>query len=96
MIALRKRQPAFGAAAETQVFALENRHIFAFRKRSGEHAILVIGNFTEEEQGIASESLGAGFEQPLHRDLISGVAVDLSQVISVPPYGLLWLVMEAK
>ncbi len=94
MIALRKRQPAFGAAAETQVFALENRHIFAFRKRSGEHAILVIGSFTEEEQRIEPEGLGlAG--QPLHRDLISGTAIDLSSVLTLPPYGLLWLAMEA-
>ena len=92
MIALRKRQPAFGAAAETQVFALENKHIFAFRKRSGEQAILVIGNFTEEQQTIAPA--GLGIDQPLHRDLISGIAVDLSQPISVPPYGLLWLAME--
>ncbi len=96
MIALRKQQPAFGAAAHTGVIETGNPHSFVFVKSSADSRVLVAANFTEREQHVATGGFGDILSLNPSTDLLSERAVDLSQDLTLPPYGLLWIAVPPQ
>ena len=94
MIAVRKRQPAFGMHASTQVLDAANPHLYSFIKRSDGQQVLVIGNFSEEPQTVSDGYLPfpAGL---MSRDLMADQPFELSGNLNIEPYQLLWIAVEA-
>jgi amylosucrase len=93
MIAIRKEQPTFGAAAQTDVLEVSNGHIYAFVKTLGNQRVLVVGNFTEQVQTLPVEELPFSGVRGMPRDLITDQAIDIGQTVSLAPYELLWLTL---
>jgi amylosucrase len=91
MIAIRKKQPAFGAAAQTSVLQTGNRHIYAFVKTLGNHHVLVVGNFTDQTQALPVEALPLSEADGMPRDLITDRVIDFRQTVVLASYELLWL-----
>jgi amylosucrase len=95
MIAIRKEQPAFGAAARTDVLQTGNLHIYAFVKTLGDHHVLIVGNFTGQAQTLPAEELPLSLVGGVLRDLITGRIIAAEPTVSLAPYALLWLSGDA-
>ena len=91
MIAIRKEQPAFGAAAQTDVLQTSNPHIYAFVKTLGDHHVLIVGNFTDQVQALPAEELPLSMVGGVLHDLITDRAIAIEPTVSLAPYALLWL-----
>ena len=93
MLTVRKGQPAFGAAAATQVIDTDNWHVFAFIKRLGNDRVMVVGNFTDQPQTLQHEQLLFSSVEDPKRDLLTGREIDPSTSIDLQPYELIWMVI---
>jgi amylosucrase len=91
MIAIRKEQPAFGAAAQTDVLQTGNPHIYVFVKTLGDHHVLIAGNFTDQAQTLPAEELPLSMMGGVLHDLITDRATAIEPTVSLAPYALLWL-----
>jgi amylosucrase len=91
LIRLRKQHPAF-AGPDTEVISIGNDQVFAFiRRREGEH-ILVMSNFTEQEQAVAANQVRLYGLDYHFADLVSGQPLILGEDVRLAPYQSVWLV----
>ncbi len=87
LIGIRKQQPAFGSAAQTEVIDTGNMHIYGYVKAAGDDRIVCLTNFSEEDQHFDSGCLPDG----VYRDLVKGEASRLEQTFGLGPYAFRWL-----
>ena len=85
MIQVRQQHAAF-AGAHLSIFDCHNPHVLGYLRNN---AVLVLANFTEAEQGIASVTL-SGMPASA-RDLITEQDYDLRADLILKPYQVLWL-----
>jgi glycosidase len=90
LIKLRKENPACGSG-ETEIIDTGNPHVFGYvRHHEGEH-ILILANFSEEEQAIAANELrlhGLGYQ---FSDLVSGREIAAGEDLTLEPLCCVWL-----
>lgn len=91
LIRLREGQPAFGAATQTNVLDVGNVHVFAFVKQAGDQRVLVIGNFTAEEQAIDTEQLPFPAGREAVPDRVGERRIATDEDLHLDPYDLLWV-----
>lgn len=82
MIAIRKATPAF-ANGGTQFIHTSNRHVLAFTRHE---ELLVLANFSEQEQRIEHEPFGRYF----HALLLNEPVVMDAAHITLTPYQIVW------
>ena len=87
---IQARQGLPGLAGNELIsFWTHNPHVLGFLRGHGDQRLLVLANFSEHSQAIASEVFSGGPAQAV--DALSGQKMALAQGLSLPPYGLLWL-----
>ena len=89
MIALRKNTDDL-SGAHLSIFDCKNPHVLGYVRNE---AILVLANFSEAEQTISAETLSAMPAQA--HDLISGERYALAADLTLKPYQVLWLKINA-
>jgi amylosucrase len=98
LIELRKETPAF-AVGETEIIDVGNPHVFGYVRqyeaRSSEAGadgrVLVLANFSENEQGIGANELrvhGLGY---VFKDLVTGEHISSDTDLVLGPCGFVWL-----
>lgn len=90
MIALRKSTPAL-AGQSMELISTRNEHVLGYvRVREG-HRILVIANFSEQEQTIDGNRIRTAGLGRFFEDLIREESYATSEPIVLDPYQILWL-----
>jgi amylosucrase len=91
MVALRKANPAFAANGRATWLHCGNDSVLALERMHAGRAVLVLANFSEQPQTVERRLLPA-FDprQPL-TDLLTDTALPPDKIITLPPYGVLWL-----
>jgi amylosucrase len=91
LITLRKATAGFSGNV-MEVLPIEGEHIFAFVRTHGPERILVLANFTEQEQRVAANEIrlyGLGYT---FHELIADQSLQLGEeAIRLEPYQVLWL-----
>ena len=93
LIEVRKGCPAL-AGGDTEIVDPGNGHVFGYVRRHKSDRVLVLANFSEEEQVVAANEVrlyGLGYR---FKDLVTGEAVSLDEDFVLGAYGFLWLVAE--
>lgn len=91
LIELRKQHQAF-AGGHTEVLNIGNDKVFAFVRRHGGEHILVLSNFTEQEQSVAANQVRLYGLDYAFTDLVSGQTLALGDDVTLAPYRSIWLV----
>lgn len=94
MIVVRKKQPAFGMRAGTQVLDAVNPHLYSFVKRSDGQQVLVIGNFSQQAQTVSAAQLPFP-EGTVGQTLLDDQPYTLSGDLTIEPYQLLWIAVDS-
>lgn len=92
MISIRKRQPAFGAACDTEIIHTQNQHLYAFARRRNGQGVLVVGNFTDEVQRAQTDQLPLIARGAVH-DLLTGRSIEVEDMLTLDAYELLWIAL---
>ncbi len=93
LIAVRQDTPAF-ADGEMTVVEAGNSHVFGYLRQHSGMRILVLANFSEQEQRIAANTVrNHGLSYTFH-DLVSGEIVGLEKDPILTPYQFLWLAAQ--
>jgi amylosucrase len=90
LIHLRKQQPAIWDG-EMTVIESGNPHLFGYMRHHGGQHLLVVANFSEQEQALDANRLriyGLGYH---FIDLISGQALTAEGSLYLAPYQCVWL-----
>jgi amylosucrase len=90
LIALRKACAAMGQG-ETEIVDAGNPHVLCYIRQGEGQRILVLANFSEQEQRIAANELrlhGLGYN---FCDLVSGQEISAVEELVLEPLGLVWL-----
>ena len=95
LIEVRKQQPAFGAATRTEILSTGNPHLFAYLKAADPSRVLIVCNFSEEDQDIPFDRLPAFPPDPCH-DLVTGRTVEAGKGATLGPYEFLWLSLPGE
>lgn len=83
---IRKNTPAFGSG-DIELAETNNRHVLGYLKKHGDEKIVVIHNFSEQQQEIRCWlSIGV--------DLLTKYQVDLNGVITLDGYQSLWVKLD--
>ena len=93
LIAIRTREPAFGADSRTAVLDVGNPHVFAVVKSLGEHRILILGSFVGTPVTIDFDQI-PWLEAVSARDLVTGRALESGKDLLLESYGFAWLVLS--
>jgi amylosucrase len=91
MIAIRKAHLAFAADGKADWFDCGNSGVLAFERSNAGEMILILANFTEREQAVERRMLPAINLRDGYRDLLTGEQYNPGQVLSLPPYRMVWL-----
>ena len=75
-----------------QVIDPGNGHVFGYVRQSGEGRVLVLCNFGEQEQRVATNVVRANGLSYDFCDLVTGEDVALHDQIVLAPYRFMWLV----
>jgi amylosucrase len=86
----RKAAPAL-CGNNMRLLEIHNRHILGFLRWHDGSNLVVLANFSEQEQIIDLRSLRSAGLSHFMRDLFSGETVSTHDTLKVDPYGLLWL-----
>ncbi len=94
MISVRKGCGAFAGSATT-VIDSDNGHVFGYLHRHDAEQVLILANFSEDEQTVAANilrthGLGYAFD-----DLINGETISCEHDLVLAPYHFVWLVAKA-
>jgi amylosucrase len=87
----RAATPDFAASVPTEIMDLGHRALFAFRRLGDRRPVTCLFNFTETDAQVTpwALQLTAGAR---YADLLSGAALTLlNGMVTVPPYGAVWL-----
>jgi glycosidase len=90
LIQLRKATQAIGGNPPDFINS-GNPHVFGYIRRKGSQQVLVLNNFSDNEQVIPGNILrlsGLGYR---FKDLISGKVVDVKQDLTLEPFQFVWL-----
>jgi amylosucrase len=93
LIEIRKSCPAL-EGGEAEFFDTANPHLFGYVRRHGGRLLLVVASFSEHPQtmdGARLRMYGMGYR---FADLVTGNTVTVDEPLSLPPYGMAWLVAE--
>jgi amylosucrase len=94
LINLRKRSAALAGNA-MEVINIGNDHVFAYLRTHAEHRLLVLANFSEEEQPVNANELRLYGLSYHFYELIGGQRYQLTgHALQLEPYQVLWLVAE--
>jgi len=88
MIHVRKAHAAFAANGYANWLESGNPYVLAVERSNIGENVLILANFSEHKQ-VVNGRFSAG-EKPL-TDLISGAEYPVEQALTLPPYGMLWL-----
>lgn len=88
MIALRKSHPVFAANQPTLWLNSSNPHIVLFARKQGQQAVYIAVNFTPFSQSIDLQPYLANQQTT---DLLTNTPYDSSQLLTLPPYEMVWL-----
>jgi len=92
MISLRKALPIFDTGNQTEWVVGDNHHLVTVRRRRQGQQLLVLANFSASPQRFSVDSL---MTLPAYMmDLLTETPYDLSQLLTLPAYGQLWLYSE--
>ncbi len=90
-LVLARRHPAF-AGQDTVVHDLGDNAVFAFTRRTGDEAILILANWTERTIDIPAEQIRALIEVPWAIDLLGGTPWSRGDGrVTLAPYEQRWL-----
>lgn len=90
LIEVRKQHQAF-AGGDTEVLNIGNDHVFAFVRRHGGEHILVISNFSEQQQSVSANQVRLYGLDYAFTDLVSGQVLTLGDDVTLAPYRNMWL-----
>ena len=90
LIRLRTQHPAF-AGPDTEVINIGNDQVFAFVRRHGGEPVLVMSNFSEQEQRVASNQVRLYALDYTLADLVSDETLTLGDDLALAPYRSIWL-----
>ncbi|KAB0678814.1 amylosucrase [Aureimonas leprariae] len=90
LISIRKQTPALGGTA-SHGFWTGNRHVLGFL-RPERGGVLVLANVSDEPQTVSAERFQA--LPALATDLVSDAAVNLTQDVTLPAHGFLWIALS--
>lgn len=90
LIALRKSQPAF-AGVEMHLIALDNPHVLGFVRHHAGHHVVVLANFSEDEQKVSGNKVRTAGMGRFFEDLITGETYATSTDVTLSAYRFLWL-----
>jgi amylosucrase len=93
LIDARKGCPAL-AGGHTDIVDSGNGHVYAYVRHHNSGRVLVLANFSENVQRIATNELrlyGLGYS---FRDVITGEAVSIEEDMVLEPYRFVWLVAQ--
>jgi len=90
LIALRKANATL-ANGNMLVIDPGNRHVFGYVRQSQEGRLLILCNFSENEQPIAANTVRAHGLSYAFRDHISGRDVELKDDLVLAPYQVQWV-----
>jgi glycosidase len=90
LIELRKQHAAL-ADGEMEVIPTNNDHVFGYVRRYHGERVLVLANFSEQEQAISANEIrlhGLGYT---FADLVCGQTITLTGDLRLEPYQFVWL-----
>ncbi|OYP29440.1 alpha-amylase family glycosyl hydrolase [Rhodopirellula sp. MGV] len=90
MISIRKSNRAF-AGQEMKLIANSNPHLLSYIRQCDGSRLVVIGNFSEEEQSIDGNTLRTAGLGRFFVNLLTDTEYSTSLPIRLDPYDLLWL-----
>jgi len=91
LIRLRKSLPALEGQS-MELVDTRNRHLLGYVRVSDAHRMIIIANFSEEEQPISGNTLRTSGLGRFFHDAISGETIATSEKLMVAPYRVMWLV----
>ncbi|MCR9115480.1 MAG: alpha-amylase family glycosyl hydrolase [bacterium] len=90
LIALRQSKPAL-AGQEMKLLPLDNSSTLGFLRHNDANRLIVIANFTENEQAVAGNHLRTLGMGRFFVDVISGTEYPATEDLLLAPYQLVWL-----
>ena len=90
LIGLRKENPACGGG-ETEIIDTGNPHVLSYVRQHQGQRMVVLANFSEQEQRVAANELrlhGLGYS---FTDLVSGRELEAGVDLVLEPLGFVWL-----
>ena len=90
LIQLRQQNPAF-IGTETELTETGNNHVFGFLRSHENHAVFVLGNFSEQEQRVEARRLRQMGMRKIMVDLNAGQTITAAQELILAPYQLMVL-----
>jgi amylosucrase/maltose alpha-D-glucosyltransferase/alpha-amylase len=90
LIEIRKSHPVF-AGAKTQIIETGNDHVFGYIHWRQSQGLLVLANFSEQEQMVELARFRTyGLKAPVY-DLVQEKEINLGRVYTLRAYEFLWL-----
>ena len=93
VLARRKATPQLSGLVPTHVLRVPDPAILAFRRDGDEAPLWAVFNFRDAPRGVPVRDLGAA-DGPLRCVLADAPAPVADGILTVPPYGALWLVPD--
>ncbi len=90
MIAVRKSLPAL-AGQQMELMSTNNSHILGFVRYRESHRLIVVANFSEDQQAIGGNVLRTAGLGRFFEDAISSATYPTSEDIVLAPYQIAWL-----
>ena len=91
LIELRKSH-ATVADGEMEVMETGNEHVFGYLRNHGEGRIVMLCNFSEGEQWVATTQITHYLQGASAQDLVTGEDFALGEYLMLEPYRFVWLV----
>ncbi len=92
LIFVRKENEVFTSNVVVNAFDTYNKHVLGLHKTVNNEKLVLLTNFTQNEQIVSKESLRNIYFGGEFTDLIQGKKVNLSENIILGPYEFLWLI----
>ena len=90
LISLRQQTAAFSGHV-LEVIETANAHVFGYVRRHQNNRVLVLANFSEQEQAVAQHLLRIHAFGKKLTDLMSGALVAPHTGFTLAPYQIAWL-----
>ncbi len=87
-----RRQHAALADGEMETMRTGNNHVFGYVRHHRGERLLVLANFTEQEQVVAANEIRLHGLNYAFADLVGGQTISLNQDVRLEPYQFVWLV----
>ena len=91
LIELRKSHATL-ADGEMEVIETGNEHVFGYLRNHGEGRIVVLCNFSEGEQWVATTQITHYLQGASAQDLVTGEDFAFGENLMLEPYSFVWLV----